>query len=185
MHEKYTLAMSLALDGMLTSEEEAELHAHLAACAACRATWALWQEIDRRLAANACQPAATPAAGFGARVEARLLARQFRRRSALGGLLFLIASLATWMLVAAVGAGLIGWWLADHPQLLSKLVSLIAALITSATALAEGIRLFWNSLFAPSMQPMMAGCLALVLILSAAWVGLVMGTGRRLGRAAA
>lgn len=185
MHENYTLAMSLALDGMLTSEEEAELHAHLAACASCRATWALWQEIDRRLATNANQPAAAPAAGFGARVEARLLARQFRRRSALGGLLILIASLASWMLAAAVAMGMIGWWLAYRPQLLAKLVSLAAALLASATTLAEGMRLFWNSLFAPSMQPMMAGCLALVLILSAAWIGLVRVTGRRPGHATA
>ena len=107
MHEEYTLAMSLALDGMLTSDEERDLRAHLAACASCRATWALWQEIDQRLTVSASQPAAAPTAGFSARVEERLLARQFRRRSALGGLLFLIASLATWMLAAAVGIGVV------------------------------------------------------------------------------
>lgn len=185
MHENYTLAMSLALDGMLTSEEEEELHAHLAACASCRATWALWQEIDQRLAASASLPAATPAAGFSTRVEERLLARQFRRRSALGGLLFLITSLATWMLAAAIGIGVIGWWLAHRPQVLAELVSLAAALLAAAAALVEGLRLFWSSLFAPSMQPVMASCLVLVLILGAAWIGLLMGAGRRAGHAAA
>lgn len=185
MHENHTLAMSLALDGMLTPEEEEELRAHLVACASCRATWALWQEIDQRLAASASQPAAAPTAGFSARVEERLLARQFRRRSSLGGLLLLIASLATWMLVAAVGIGVIGWWLAHRPQVLAELVSLAAALLAAAAALLEGVQLFWSSLFAPSMQPVMAGCLVLVLILGAAWIGLVMGTGRRPGHAAA
>ena len=185
MHEEYTLAMSLALDGMLTSDEERDLRAHLAVCASCRATWALWQEIDQRLTVSASQPAAAPTAGFSARVEERLLARQLRRRGLVGGLLFLVASLAAWTLIAIVGVGIVGWWLAHRPQVLAELVSLAAAFLTSVAALFQGLRLFWNSLFTPPMQPVMAGCLVLVLILGAAWGGLVMGTGRRSSQATA
>lgn len=45
LHEDYSLRMSLALDGLLADDEQAELNAHLAACPACHTAWLKWQHI--------------------------------------------------------------------------------------------------------------------------------------------
>lgn len=113
-HDEYGMLMSLALDNLLESGEQAQLDAHLADCNRCRAQWNLWQSLDVALhAAPLTAPSPAFVQNFGLR-----LAAQDRRRQMRMGILLGALTLVMWLIgvtgVALVIGGLIynqvGWF---------------------------------------------------------------------------
>jgi anti-sigma factor RsiW len=172
-HTDYTVWMSLALDGLLTPEEERSLHAHMAVCAGCYATWKGWCAVDQRLAVAAAEPLLAPATGFAGRVDARLRAQQLRQRGTISGLLFMAGSIALWMFLSLSAIAVTAWWLAHRPSLLVGLLNVAAAFLSTVSAVMSGMRLFWGSLIAPPMQPVIIAYLAVMLLLAIVWTRLV------------
>ncbi len=169
-HGDYTFWMSLALDAMLAPDEERRLHEHLQLCPDCRATWELWQRLDQQLRAA---PMAVPAPGFAMRVSGRLRARALQRYSAAGGFLLVFGAVSLWSLLLLGVLLVAGWWLAHHPSLLVQGVSLAVRLASTASALLRGMQLAWESLLAPSAQPVLIGSLVIWMGLAVLWVRLV------------
>jgi hypothetical protein len=101
------LLMSLALDGLLDAQEEAQLYARLEEDAALAATWRQWQRMDTLFHATT---RAAPAPGFTARFEAKLEART-RRARARNGAIYAAAGAAVWLaaLVAVLLLGRFVW----------------------------------------------------------------------------
>ncbi|MCS7219722.1 MAG: zf-HC2 domain-containing protein [Anaerolineae bacterium] len=165
-HRDYTFWMSLALDAMLTPDEERHLQEHLQGCSDCRATWALWQQLDRQLRA---MPMATPAPGFAMRVSSRLRARMLRRCSIAGGFLLTFGAIFLWIILLLGVLVAASWWLAHHLSLLVQGVNFAIQLLSTVFALLRGIRLAWESLLAPSAQPILLGCLAIWMGLTILW----------------
>ena len=93
-HGEYLMLISLALDGMLDSEEKKQLDGHLDQCSGCRAQWVLWQAIDDRLRAA---PVPVPAPGFSRSVAQRL-AQQERLRNLRIGVMLTVFTLLVWSL---------------------------------------------------------------------------------------
>lgn len=93
-HSEYLMLISLALDGMLESDEKKRLDGHLEQCSGCRGQWLLWQAIDDRLRAA---PVPVPAPGFSHSV-ARRLARQERLRNLRMGAMLTVFALVVWSL---------------------------------------------------------------------------------------
>lgn len=91
-----TLAMSMALDGMLVPAEEAMFQGHLQACGECRARWDSWQRISRALLS---EPFVGPPLGFAQRVDARIERQQQQRHQLLGGLVVLGGTVSIGMLL--------------------------------------------------------------------------------------
>ncbi len=169
-HPEYTLWMSLALDNMLAPEQERALQAHLATCPACQAMWQQFTRLDRQLRAA---PSMAPAPGFSARVDARLRARRARRYGALGGLLLLAGTTTLWL--ALVLTAILGttWWLAHRPLFLIRLVQIATAFFSTLEALENALRLMWEVLTAPPMQPIVLGYASVMLILGLLWIRIV------------
>ena len=93
-HSEYLMLISLALDGMLDSDEKKRLDGHLEHCGECRGQWLLWQAIDDRLRAA---PVPVPAPGFSRKV-AQQLARQERLRNLRIGAMLTVFALVVWSL---------------------------------------------------------------------------------------
>ncbi|MYH61650.1 MAG: hypothetical protein F4148_07765 [Caldilineaceae bacterium SB0675_bin_29] len=93
-HSEYLTLISLALDGMLDSDEQKRLDGHLEQCRGCRGQWILWQAIDERLRAA---PVPMPAPGFSRSVAQRL-ARQERLRNLRIGVMLTVFTLLVWSL---------------------------------------------------------------------------------------
>lgn len=93
-HGDYLMMISLALDGMLDSEEKEQLDGHLEQCSGCRAQWLLWQAIDDRLRAA---PVPVPAPGFSRSVAQRLAQRE-RLRNLRIGVMLTVFTLLVWSL---------------------------------------------------------------------------------------
>ena len=93
-HSEYLMLISLALDGMLDSDEKERLDGHLDQCSGCRGQWLLWQAIDDRLRAA---PVPVPAPGFS-RAVAQRLAQQERLRNLRVGMMLTVFTLLVWSL---------------------------------------------------------------------------------------
>ena len=169
-HADYTLWMSMALDGMLAPEEERELHRHLSVCPECHALWETWMRMDEGLRTA---PMATPSPGFPARVEARLRAHELRRRGAIGGLLMLLGSIALWSVLLLAVAAVVVWWLLGNPPALVWLMRLLITTISTFSVLLQVVRLIWESLTDPSVQPFMVGYASIMLGLAILWLHMV------------
>ncbi|MBP7962192.1 MAG: zf-HC2 domain-containing protein [Caldilineaceae bacterium] len=109
-HDEAVLLMSLALDGLASAEEEADLRGHVGRCARCAATWSAMQGIHQRFVAA---PVAVPVAGFVARFELRRLQQARRQRLWMGGLVALL-SLTLWGGIL-VGGVMLGGYLLNNP----------------------------------------------------------------------
>ena len=93
-HSEYLMLISLALDGMLESDEKERLDGHLEQCSECRGQWLLWQTIDDSLRAA---PVPAPAPGFS-RSVVQQLARQERLRNLRVGVMLTVFTLLVWSL---------------------------------------------------------------------------------------
>ena len=102
--DQYLEWMSLAQDGMLNSTQTHLLHAHLATCTQCQATWEAMTLVSQVLHAA---PMVAPATGFVARVQARLVQREERRRQVIVGLVLGIGVLSLTALALPSVVGLL------------------------------------------------------------------------------
>lgn len=108
----YSEMMSLALDGLLDSEESQRLDHHLRTCPACQAEWGKWQRIAHVLQA---EPFAGPPQGFALNVDRTLQRTEQRREHILGGLMLAGGTLSISALVLLVVGLTTALWLAISP----------------------------------------------------------------------
>lgn len=88
--------MSLALDGGVSDPEWERVQAHIQACQACAQTWLALQQVDRLLRAA---PLAVPPSDFARRAARVALETERRRRRLVGGIVLLVGSVGTVLLV--------------------------------------------------------------------------------------
>jgi anti-sigma factor RsiW len=181
----YGERMSLALDGRLSTQERAELDAHLAACGECRARWAAFQRVDRVLA-GASQVVPTP--GFVNRFAARLAeqpavqAQRAKRERIIAGVgVFAAGGIALALLImpfvitALTG---ISSLVTGTPMLLANTVEMIARWWVTFGALSEAGKSIIN-VMAPSSGPIIAGYALMLVVVMAAWVSVMRNLSRR------
>ena len=94
-HDAYNLMISLAFDGLLTEEEEQELHQHIRTCDVCTMTWEHMSLLDTTLTA---QVEVSPPPGFALNVMTRIESYNARRR----WYPWLVTSLTVFSLMAAL-----------------------------------------------------------------------------------
>ncbi len=102
-HDNYHLMMSMALDGALSAQEDAQLREHLGMCPSCSGAW------DRMCLADHLfsQPVnAAPPADFAARVMGRVAQYELERRESRPWRLALAIILG--LFAAMAGIGLVG-----------------------------------------------------------------------------
>ena len=140
------MLMSLSLDGLLESDDEARLQQLLAMDAGLRETWRQWQKVDLLFAE---QPHAAPEAGFGERFTIKLEARERRarlRRQAL----FVSAAVVAWVSTAAMVV-LLGWTLLSNQT--QWMNDFVRELVFYPSAAAVWLRAVQNSLGALIGEP--------------------------------
>jgi predicted anti-sigma-YlaC factor YlaD len=145
--EVYRQWMSLKLDGLLPSDQERSLEAHLATCAACRAEWEALQFVSCLLGDQPMVPAPP---GFAARVERRLATgKTARRRGVIGAAVLALGtlSLATLGLSSLAGLFLQLWPLLRQPSLLDDLTGWVTRLVDVCLAVGHATVLLVESLF--------------------------------------
>jgi len=164
--------MSLSLDGVLSSDQQQQLQAHLADCQTCREQWALASWLSLRLKA---EPPAAPAPDFAARVTARLAQRETRRRRLYSTVGICIASVGLWT-VAAVGV-LVLFALLFEPALQAVLVDIGLSLLSSALAILSVLgRALWTVVYALVTRPtvlLLVGYALLAVVLAGFWTRVV------------
>jgi anti-sigma factor RsiW len=102
--DQYLEWMSMAQDGVLSSTQMRLLYAHLASCPECQTTWEAMTAVSQILHAA---PMIAPAAGFVARVQARLAAHEEQRRQVIVGALLGVGVLSLSILALPSIAGLL------------------------------------------------------------------------------
>lgn len=179
-----TVAMSLALDGLLEPEERRQLDQHVLTCATCAARWSIWQHLDTVLRN---EPLVGPAPGFVARVDRRLIERQKRRERWLGSLVLIGGTVSIWTVLAAGAVLYLIAWLWLNPgarlqvlellgfggQFLSVVVNTLYAwrasiltgmplplLVAFGGALLMAMALVWLRFIPPSHSQTLSGALA-------------------------
>jgi anti-sigma factor RsiW len=170
--------MSLALDGMLSAEEERRLDQHLQACPACQSSWNRWQRVSHFLTV---EPFVGPPQGFALRLD-HALQRDERRQEHILASLLLAGGTATVLALIVLGAALTtGLWMAISPLERVQLVEtmgfagqFMALVFQNLVAIRNGI-----AAMIPDPLIMLVICLALITA-SAVWVRLVFfGNGAR------
>lgn len=176
-HAEMTLMMSLALDGMLSAEEQASLETHLRACPDCRAQWARWQRVDSLLAGV---PMLAPAPAFSARVLERVSQRGHRQRRLVRGALLLGGSLSVWTLALLLTMGTLALsWALRNPSLTIHTLQVVLQMMTAGGLLLKALRLWLESMVSPALLPLLATYACVMLALTALWGWLVQLRPRR------
>jgi anti-sigma factor RsiW len=167
----YTDLMSLALDGLLSAEEQQRLDQHLAGCLTCRLTWSKWQRIAHVLTV---QPFAGPPPAFMLQIDRALQRREQRRERMLAGWLLAGGTFTVLTLIALsvtlTGALLLTALPALRVQVVETLgyaSQFIALIFQNLAALRDAL-----ALLLPNPVILLAVALALLLA-GVAWVRLV------------
>ncbi|MEZ4767057.1 MAG: zf-HC2 domain-containing protein [Caldilineales bacterium] len=177
-HEIFSESMSLALDGLLSHQEQEAFDQHLAACEPCRTRWLKWQRISDLLWV---EPFAGPAQGFTLRVDSLVQHEQRRRERMLGGLVLVGGTVSIWAIAAlsvaitvivglAVTPGA-RWQIAEYFGFGSQAVAVV---VRAATAMRDSL------LTAPGPGVLAAGlCVLVGLIALWAWLVFRNGSGQQ------
>jgi anti-sigma factor RsiW len=154
VHERFTLLMSLVLDGMATSQEQEELDRHLGLCSSCAAAWQDWQAVDRALS-NA--PTVVPTQRLAEAIEQKLSSN--RRRRGMSDWLPVGLGMLWVSWVGAVGFVSIGllWWGWRHPLEVAIMLSSGARLLSRVSGLMGGAEIAIASLLEPILGAWLAG----------------------------
>lgn len=112
-HFEASALMSLALDGLLSSDEEQQLHQHLQACSSCQATWQKWQHIGQVLTV---EPFAGPPQGFSMRTDHILQRAEQRRERLMAGVVLVGGTVLVTALILLAVAGAGALWMALSPD---------------------------------------------------------------------
>jgi anti-sigma factor RsiW len=167
----YSEIMSLALDGMLSADEERLLDQHLRACPACQASWGKWQRIAHVLTV---EPFAGPPQGFALRLDQALQRDEQRQERILAGLVLTGGTLTVLALVVLGTALTTALWMAISPAARVQLVETLGFAGQFVTLVLQNLASIRDSLVALMPDPlvMLAICLALM-VAGAAWIRLV------------
>lgn len=168
-HSSYLQRMTAALDAPLTPADRAALDAHVAECAACRATLDRLQTVDALLRAA---PLTSAPAGFAGRVGARLAAREATPKVIWGGLTLALGAVGAAMFIAVpmftviARAGAI----AALPSARLSLLDAAATSLIAMRSLTAGLWVTANALLEWAVgQPLIGGGALLTLALSGLW----------------
>lgn len=175
-HAEMTVMMSLALDGMLSSEEQKAFEGHLRSCVGCQGHWVRWQQVDALLAA---EPVAAPAPDFSARVLERVSQRGQRQRRLLGGALLLGGSLSVWGMVLLSLAGAALLWVLSDPSVAVHGAQVLSQLLGAGSLLVKAVGLGLESLVGPSVLPLLLTFVCVMMALTVLWARLVQRRPRR------
>ena len=169
-HSGSTLSMSLALDGMLSTEERTAFDTHMGQCSECQAQWEWWQQVDELLTSD---PVLLPSAGFSDRVLERVGQRSQQRRRLLRGALLVGGSLSVWgmAVVALAVAGLL--WILSDPSVVVYFARTVSQLLTASGLLAKTVRIGLESVVRPSVWPWLASYACFVVALTLLWVRVI------------
>ena len=129
--------MSLALDDLLSEEEQRRLDLHLATCEPCAAVWGAMSEASAMMWAS---PVVAPPAGFTRSVMTELETRQQKerqRRQGIATIVSLLALLATVGLLASVWMGV--WWV-DAVGFRLAVASFFEQITDAVSLLARGVQ---------------------------------------------
>lgn len=174
-HEEGLLLMSMALDGLLSAEEEARFLSLIAEDDAMDASWKQWQKVDALLEQ---MPRAVPAGDFVARFEMRLDKKErwagVRQRLGLAALAVLGWVGAAVVVIAA------GWYIwANQTQWMSGFVR---ELVYYPSAVSIGLRAAQSTLSATVSEPqsiaVVCSYVAAGALLLAAWLWFLKRTTR-------
>jgi anti-sigma factor RsiW len=171
IHPDYSEMMSLALDGMLSADEERRLDRHLVACPTCQASWGKWQRIAHALT---IEPFAGPPQGFALRLDQALQRDEQQQERILAGLVLAGGTLAVLALVVLGTALTTALWMAISPAARVQLVETLGFAGQFVTLVLQNLASIRDSLVALMPDPlvMLAICLALM-VAGAAWIRLV------------
>jgi anti-sigma factor RsiW len=185
MSHGYSERMSLALDGRLSARERAELDAHLAVCDECRTRWEAFRQVDRVLSSA---PQAALAPGFASRFAVKLarqqaLQGQRARRERITAGIGVLAVGAVALALLVMPLILTAWTgisrlVAGAPTLLANTVEMVARWWVTFRALSEAGQSILGVL-APSGGPIIAGYALMLIVVMAAWVGMMRSASRR------
>lgn len=177
-HNNYHNMMSLALDGLLASDEQDALELHLSTCAACTAAWEAMRQLDILFSRP---PVAEPPPDFSASVMARVAAQKSNERR-------WIENAFWFVLLALLGVVMLAQWLPDLTPVASSVVPVlpqpfagwveaiapfveaIQTMVTVVVTFADDVALWLAYVVG---QPLAWTGLLAGLALVATWVGLV------------
>lgn len=151
-HDEALMLMSLALDGLLDSQDEARLCEIVTADSGLDETWQHWQRMNRLLVST---PRVQPEAGFALRFEQKL-DRQMHRARVRNAIIYTTAAMLVWALTVAGLAG-IGWLVVtSQAQWMNDFVRELAVY---PSALFTWLRAVWTTISAIAGEPQTAALL--------------------------
>lgn len=170
-HHDYTDLMSLALDDLLSAEEQQRLDQHLAGCLTCRLTWSRWQRIAHVLTV---QPFAGPPPAFMLHVDRALQRREQRRERMLAGWLLAGGAFTVWTLIALSAALTGALVLTAWPALRVQVVETLGYAGQFVTLIFQNLAALRDALALLLPNPLILLAVALALLLAGGvWVKLV------------
>lgn len=172
--ERMTALMSLALDGMLDSNDRQRLEQHMKTCVACRTEW---QAMAQVAALFENSPAVGPPLGFAVRVERRLEDQAKKKRRTFGGLAVATGSLslvgATVAVVLILVLGFAAWRWFDTSPSLQQGTQTLTQVASGVGLMGKGASLFLGDLLLRYGAPLVLVLGVGLLVLLGVWAWLL------------
>ncbi len=172
--ERMTALMSLALDGLLDSDDRQRLEQHMRSCTTCRTEW---QAMVQVAALFERSPAVGPPLGFAVRVERRLTDQAKRKRRVFGGAAVLTSSLslvgATVAVVLVIVLGVVAWRWYDSSIAVQEGAHALTQVASGVGLVGKGASLFLGDLLARYGGPLALFLGAGLAVLIAVWAWLL------------
>jgi anti-sigma factor RsiW len=170
--DTYREQMSLWLDDQLTQEEMRQMEAHTATCSSCRAALEVLRRVDRLLAST---PMVSPAPGFTARFQARLVARRRRHRTWAGFIILVLATLTLTLGGMALLAlpGLALWESFSASGVLTQSISLLLDMGEAGVSVLRVAWLIIGALARGLRHPVFVAYAMATAILAVTWTEIV------------
>ena len=167
VEEEFSLLMSMALDGLLDSDEQAEFDSYLAAYPTLAEEWQDWQTLDMQLAAT---PAVQPPVDFMLNFEVCLLHHE-RRRRLWWGMAFGSMAVVLWVAILVGVASLGAFVLFGQPAWLTQAVHSLAYISAGVGTWVTAV----GTAFGSVMSTQQAASLAMVymlmsIVMVASWI---------------
>jgi len=167
--------MSLALDRMVSRDEETALQMHMARCATCHLEWKALQSVSHLLTEASL---ASPGVDLALRIEQRLRGQQELGRWFLG-LIGVCLWLGMTLCSLAVSLAILGWLLLQEAIVLSTGVQVLSRLLLVGQTALEAVWLLAVSLPRDWLSVGVNGCLVPILMLACLWAWLALGRQRQ------
>jgi predicted anti-sigma-YlaC factor YlaD len=170
--DTYREQMSLWFDRQLTQEEMRQVEAHTTTCPSCRAALEAVRRVDRLLAST---PMVSPAPGFTARFQARLVARRRRHRTWVGLIILVLATLTLTLGGMALLAlpGLALWESFSASGVLTQSIGLLLDLGEAVVSLLQVAWLILSALARGLRHPVFVAYAVATATLAVVWTEIV------------